>query len=102
MNFAFVPFLCVLCALSRLNFGIRVQAMRNPSLRDALPNGSFIGFTGTASGKADANPGAAHAISTTRGPSTSSFGVMPRPGAVLADMKPFTRCGAPVAVLTVT
>ena len=39
---------------------------------------------------------------TTGFPSTSIRGVMPRPGAVLADMKPFTRCGAPSAVKTVT
>ena len=43
------------------------------------------------------------ALSTSAGfPSTSIFGVMPRPGAVDAAMRPFTRCGAPSAVLTVT
>src|SRR5712692_5810272 len=35
-------------------------------------------------------------------PSTSIFGVMPRPGRVLAAIRPLTRCGAPSAVLTVT
>ena len=43
-----------------------------------------------------------YSTTTTGAPSTSIFGVMPRPGAVLADMKPFTRCGAPSAVETVT
>jgi hypothetical protein len=41
-------------------------------------------------------------ISTTGFPSTSIFGVMPRPGDFDAAMRPFTRCGAPSAVLTVT
>ena len=41
-----------------------------------------------------------HSTTTTRLPSTSSFGVMPRPGLVLAAMRPFTRCGAPSAMLT--
>ena len=36
------------------------------------------------------------------GPSTSIRGAMPRPGAVDAAMRPFTRCGAPSAVDTVT
>ena len=40
--------------------------------------------------------------STTRGPSTSMRGVVPSPGAVPAHRTPFSRCGAPVAVLTVT
>ena len=44
----------------------------------------------------------AYSTTTTGFPSTSIFGVMPSPGAVLADMKPFTRCGAPSAVETVT
>ncbi len=43
-----------------------------------------------------------YSMTTTGFPSTSILGVMPRPGAVLADMKPFCRCGAPSAVLTVT
>ena len=43
-----------------------------------------------------------YSTTTTGFPSTSIFGVMPRPGAVLADMNPFTRCGAPSAVETVT
>ncbi len=45
---------------------------------------------------------AAYATSRTRGPSTSKRGEMPRPGALDACMNPFWRCGAPVAVLTVT
>jgi hypothetical protein len=40
--------------------------------------------------------------STTRGPSTSIRGVVPSPGAVPAHRTPFSRYGAPVAVLTVT
>ncbi len=44
----------------------------------------------------------AYSTTTTGFPSTSIFGVMPSPGAVLADMKPSTRCGAPAAVETVT
>ena len=42
------------------------------------------------------------ATSRTGLPRTSILGSIPRPGKVLAAMKPFTRCGAPVAVLTVT
>ena len=41
-------------------------------------------------------------ISTTGLPSASSFGWMPRPGDFDAAMRPFTRLGAPSAVLTVT
>ncbi len=48
-------------------------------------------------------PAAASYFTTTTGsPSTSIRGVMPRPGAVLADMNPLSRCGAPSAVETVT
>ena len=43
-----------------------------------------------------------YSTTSTGFPSTSIFGVMPRPGAALADMKPSTRCGAPSAVETVT
>ena len=43
-----------------------------------------------------------YSTTTTGFPSTSIFGAMPRPGAVLAAIKPFTRCGAPSAVETVT
>ena len=39
---------------------------------------------------------------TTGFPRISIRGLIPRPGSVLAAMKPFTRCGAPSAVLTVT
>ena len=45
---------------------------------------------------------AVYSTTTTRLPSTSSFGWMPRPGDFEAAMRPFTRCGAPTAVLTVT
>ena len=41
-----------------------------------------------------------HDTTTTACPSTSIFGVMPRPGDVEAAMRPFTRCGAPSAMLT--
>ncbi len=41
-----------------------------------------------------------HATTTTAFPSTSIFGVMPRPGDLDAAMRPFTRCGAPSAMLT--
>ena len=41
-----------------------------------------------------------HDTTTTAFPSTSIFGVMPRPGDVEAAMRPFTRCGAPSAMLT--
>jgi hypothetical protein len=43
-----------------------------------------------------------HATSTTRFPRTSLFGWMPNPGDFEAAMRPFTRWGAPSAVLTVT
>jgi predicted RNase H-like HicB family nuclease len=43
-----------------------------------------------------------YSTTTARLPSTSIFGVMPRPGEREAAMRPFTRCGAPSAVLTVT
>jgi hypothetical protein len=45
---------------------------------------------------------ASYSTTTTGSPSTSIFGTMPRPGAVLAAMKPLSRCGAPSAVETVT
>jgi hypothetical protein len=44
----------------------------------------------------------AYPTSTTARPSTSIFGTIPSPGSVLAAILPFSRCGAPSAVLTVT
>ena len=45
---------------------------------------------------------AGYPTTTTGAPSTSIFGAMPSPGDFDAAMRPFTRCGAPSAVLTVT
>ncbi len=45
---------------------------------------------------------AIYSTTTMRLPRTSSFGLMPRPGDLEALMRPFTRCGAPSAVLMVT
>src|SRR5690606_27322035 len=43
-----------------------------------------------------------HAITWTGWPRTSHFGVMPSPGVSGAVMNPFSRCGAPSAMETVT
>ena len=43
-----------------------------------------------------------HAMTWTGWPSTSHLGVMPRPGASLAVMKPLSRRGASSAIETVT
>lgn len=44
----------------------------------------------------------AYETSKTAFPKTSIFGTTPRPGSRLAAINPFTRFGAPSAVLTVT
>ena len=43
-----------------------------------------------------------YSMATTGEPRTEARGVTPRPGAVDAAIRPFTRCGAPSAVETVT
>ena len=43
-----------------------------------------------------------HSMTSTGLPNTSSFGMIPSPGFVLAVIRPLTRRGAPSAVLTVT
>jgi hypothetical protein len=43
-----------------------------------------------------------HDSSSTGLPSTPILGVIPRPGRIAEAMRPWTRCGAPSAMLTVT
>ena len=43
-----------------------------------------------------------HERSTLGAPRTSILGVIPKPGAIDAAIRPLMRCGAPSAVLTVT